>query len=177
MAPLFLIVSAPGRGKTTAVDRLAGALRVRGLTVGGILQRPLEGLGRRAGYDLVDIATEETLPFARRRPTVGGGHGAFAFDEAGWPWAAARIQAARRGADVLLVDEIGRLEAAGSGHLPALLAPVPGERARAWVLAVRDLAVPAVIEALGPPAARVEAPVGEEEIGQLAGAISGYPVP
>jgi hypothetical protein len=53
---------------------------------------------------------------------------------------------------------------------------VPGERARAWVLAVRDLALPTVLRAFGLPALQAEAPVGEQEIARLSEAIRGYPV-
>lgn len=177
MPALVLITSPPGRGKTTALLRLAEALRADGLAVGGVWQRAMEGAGYRAGYDLVDLATGDTLPLARRRPTADGPWGAFAFDESAWSWAAARIRTARLAADVMLVDEIGRLEAAGGGHLPALREVLPGERARTWVLAVRDLALPAVLTTFGPPVAQVQAPVAEEEIGRLATAIGGYPVP
>ena len=79
----------------------------------------------------------------------GGGLG-YTFEVDGWQWAAQRVRQARRGADVVVVDELGRLEARGEGHLPALTQPLRGERARVWLLCVRADAAAAVQQRLGP---------------------------
>ncbi len=153
----------PGAGKTTWLLRRADTLRARGLAVGGLVQPVLPGEGWSEGYDLLDLATGERIAFARRDPT--GTH--FAFDPGAWAWAAERIRAARHGADVLLVDECGRLEAEGGGHLPALLAPSTDERCRRWILAVRREVLAPLRARLGLPAATVRLPGGIPRLGQL----------
>jgi nucleoside-triphosphatase THEP1 len=158
------VVSAPGEGKTTALERTALRLRAGGLTVGGVVQRAIDEGGGRHGYELVDVATGVHRPFARRRALPGPGGLGFDFEPDGWAWAAARIRQARGHADVLLVDELGRLEAEGRGHLPALLEHPGRERSQAWVLAVRDLAVGPLIERLGEPDATLSAPAGDGEL-------------
>jgi len=157
----------PGAGKTSWLLARADLLRGRGLSVGGFVQPAVPGEGWREGYDLLDLASGERIPFARRapRPPVGGL--GFAFDPAAWAWAAERIRAARLDADVLVVDECGRIEAEGGGHLTALLAPLPGERCGRWIVAVRREVLPALRARLGPPTATVRLPGGTPRLRPL----------
>ncbi len=161
---LLLAVGAPGRGKTTAVEAAAAKLREAGWKIGGVVQQARDLGALRQGYDLVDLATGARFPFAKRRARPEPGQLGFSFDPAGWAWAAERIHAARRDADVLVVDELGRLEARALGHLPALLEVVDGERARVWLLSVRDLARGPLAGMLGAPTALVEVPAGADEL-------------
>ena len=158
----------PGSGKTSWLLGRADLLRGRGLRVGGFVQPGLPGEGWREGYDLLDLATGERVPFGRRAPEgPAPGRPGFVFDPAAWAWAADRIRAARLEADALLVDECGRIEAEGGGHLPALLAPVPGERCGLWILAVRREVLPALRARLGVPQATVRLPGGTPRLGRL----------
>ena len=84
-----------------------------------------------------DLATGDERSFVSLAPHAPPGTPRFAFDAAGWAWAADRIQRDRVLLDVLVVDEIGRLEAAGDGHMPALLDRMTGGNARWWLLSVR----------------------------------------
>jgi nucleoside-triphosphatase THEP1 len=160
------IVAAPRQGKTTAILQLARSLAGAGVTCTGVAQPACLQDGRVVGYALQDIPGGEQQPFATRRPAgppprsashLPPGrppdHGfpepaalAFRFDDTGLSWAAARIQ---RRADVLLVDELGWLEAAGKGHLPAVQAAQRHGLHQAAVLAVRQDALPAVQSRLG----------------------------
>ena len=153
------VTGAPGSGKTTLVGDLLRRLRERGLEVGGITQPALVEGGERVGYQLRDERTGEERLFARRSPRRGGaerrrekrgeGELGFSFDAEAWAWAAERIRRARAEADVLVVDELGRLEARGEGHLPALVERVKADRVRALVLSVRADCAPALEEQLG----------------------------
>jgi nucleoside-triphosphatase len=152
-------------GKTTALQGLAERLRSAGLRVGGIVQPAIHEGGERVGYDVLDLASGERRALARRgaqrRPDGCG----YVFEAGAWSWAAERLRAARRECDVLVADELGHVEAAGDGHLPALLG-AGDDRARLWLLGVRQEAGAALEERLGAfdltltPAVDVEALAG-----------------
>ncbi|MBW2731955.1 MAG: DUF2478 domain-containing protein [Deltaproteobacteria bacterium] len=148
------IVGARGAGKSTRLAQLATALRDKGLRVGGVLQPAGERdeHGKAQGYDLLDLKTQQTRPFARC--SAAG----YAFEAEGWAWARERIEEARREADVLIVDELGRLEADGAGHLKGLRSPLPKQRAQLWLLGVRWDREVAVAAQLGAPVLRVVLP-------------------
>jgi nucleoside-triphosphatase THEP1 len=144
------VVGSPGSGKTTFVGELLRLLRERGLEVGGITQPALTEEDQRVGYLLRDERTGEQRAFARRKPKTAEGGLGFSFDAEAWSWAAERIREARSTVDLVVVDELGRLEARGEGHLPALLARAEQEHARVLLLSVRADCAPAIREALGP---------------------------
>ncbi len=139
------VVGAARSGKTTAVCRIALTLRARGLAVGGIAQPSTRSGAAVTGYLLEDIATGEQRPFITRDPATS----CPVFETEGWLWAAERIRAARRSQDVLVVDELGLVEARGGGHLRALVEQDVADRTDLWLLAVRDVAADAVQSRLG----------------------------
>lgn len=169
---LAAVVGQRGVGKTRAILRLVDGLRERGLALGGVAQpatheqgarggEPLSECGPsardrhcvRVGYRLRDVATGEEVDFARARPSTpgldsGGGLG-FSFEPQGWSRARELIVAARHSADAVVVDELGRLEAEGGGHLPALLEPLERQRAQLYVVAVRADRLEAIMRRLG----------------------------
>jgi nucleoside-triphosphatase THEP1 len=146
VATVFLIHGPRGSGKTTAAERLAEALACRGVEVGGFFQRTMiDGSGQR-GYDLVRARDRsQTLPLARRESATASG---FAFSapafRAGFDWLKQDAGSAR----VLVVDEVGRLEAAGNGHVPAIRWALALE-GRLLLLAVREDVLDRVVGALG----------------------------
>lgn len=153
------IVAAPRRGKTSALLELARRLAEVGVTCTGIAQPARCEDGQVVGYELEDIPRGERRPFATRRRSrpsplrpprdQAPGRGALAFhiDDAGLAWASTRIQ---RRADVLLVDELGWLEASGDGHLPAVETALRRALHRAAVFAIRQDALPAIESRVGP---------------------------
>ena len=145
----FAVVGAQGAGKTTAVQHLCDQLRADGHVVAGVLQPARHEGDLRVGYDLLDPSDGARFDLAARKETFGPAELCYAFDEGGWDWGADRIARARREADVLVVDELGKLEARGQGHLPALVRAVDDERCAVWVLSVREGAAAAVSDALG----------------------------
>jgi nucleoside-triphosphatase len=158
---LAVVTGGRGAGKTTTLARLAALLAARGLRIGGVVQPVEEQQGERVGYLLRDLATGQERPFARRREEGARG---FDFDEKSWAWARQRIVEARRAADVVVVDELGLLEAQGEGHLPALAEPVEPERARLWLLGVRADRAAEIEARLGPPRVELEAPATEAAV-------------
>lgn len=165
-ARFVAVVGPPGAGKTTAVNALVDALVAKELTVGGVLQPPLEDEdGLRSGYDLRDLSRGTQRPFARRRATERG----FDFEKDGWSWAADRLAEAKAKCDVVIVDELGRLEARGEGHLPSLaaMAESPGQAA-VLIGTVRQECVESMRSTLGNPALNLQAPLEPEEVEKAA---------
>lgn len=113
-------------GKTTLVEKYLASAAGQGLRIAGILARGLWKDNCRAGFDLVNLSDGNTTPLARRRPHPDPQHHLiFDFLDTGMR-AGARALAPRqcRQADIVVVDEVGRLEARGEGwasHIKALL--------------------------------------------------------
>jgi len=119
--PRFFGISAEPRiGKTTAIRKLALMVKKRGVEYTGVAQPAIvEVRGKREivwGYRLLDLVTGESRPFARKTKGDEAGMG-FRLEKEGFDWAAKRI---KRPAPLLIVDELGWVEARGKGHLPAI---------------------------------------------------------
>jgi len=100
-------------GKTTVCRALVHLAQQRGCSVRGILTSPiLDPAGQRLGFALLDLATAEQRELARVDRDYGGpGVGPFHFDPAVLQWGHDIVtRALAEGCDLLVVDEIGRLE-------------------------------------------------------------------
>lgn len=128
------LVGRPGSGKTTSLESVAGRLARRGVTVGGVLQPRILEDDHTTGYRLTVIGSPGAPSLLARRRATGRG---FDFDPDAFATAAHGIQRAVRSSAIVIVDELGTLEANGEGHLPALTAPGPTSAA-VWLLAVRE---------------------------------------
>lgn len=125
-----LLVGEIGAGKTTVCQRLAEALRRRGLPLGGIISQPrYDGQGRKRELYAVDLWSGQ----CRRLATVGAqaasdgppaglAQGPYVFDPATFAWAvqAVRVSLAHSPA-LVIVDEIGPLELEAQAGLAPLL--------------------------------------------------------
>jgi nucleoside-triphosphatase THEP1 len=142
-----------GSGKTTLAGQIVALLRERGQTVAGILAPGLLQEGRRAGFDLVNLATGEKTALARETPHVEGPHARwsrFAFAEEGLALGRRALGPDAAGADVVVVDEVGPFELAGggwAGSLDGLARDVRGS----LLLVVRGAVVEAVAARWGSP--------------------------
>jgi nucleoside-triphosphatase THEP1 len=128
---LFVVTGPVGSGKTTLLRTLATAAAAGGLEPAGFLQERVGAGGGPADYDLVLLGGGERLPLLRRAPD-----GSPRFAAAAWPRAAAALPSAP-GAPLWIVDELGREEAAGAGHLPALRAALERGGPQRLVASVR----------------------------------------
>ena len=111
-------------GKTTVCRALVHLAQQRGRSVRGILTSPiLDQAGRRLGFALLDLATAEQRELARVDRDYGGpGVGPFHFDPAVLQWGHVIVtRALAEGCDLLVVDEIGRLELEQSTGFSGLL--------------------------------------------------------
>ena len=121
MADVVVLYGPPGVGKHAATLRLAELLAARGLRVGGFFQQATGDDPDRRSYDLVRFA-DRTQAIALARPGVQRDEAAescvcslvFSRDAlaTGLTW----LREDATWADVLVIDEISKLEVAGDGH-------------------------------------------------------------
>jgi nucleoside-triphosphatase THEP1 len=136
---IVLLTGARGSGKTTLLREVAARARGAHAQVGGILQHVVWQDGERCGYDVEDLATGRTAPLCRLKsagsPAVRAWEaGPFEFLPRGVALGRRAIRRAG-GADLVLIDEVGLLEAAGRGWAPLLDRLVNGRRgSMAWVV-------------------------------------------
>jgi len=154
--PVVLLTGPTGSGKTTLATALVEYLREQGVTVAGILAPGLLHEGRRTGFDIVDLATGERAPLAREQHEGGASHvrwSRFAFSAEGLALGNRALAVNAAGAELVVVDEVGPLELAGSGWAPALdaLADSPA----GLVLVVRESVLEDVRARWGSAAAAV----------------------
>ena len=141
-----IVTGATGSGKTTLVQAVIERLRARGAHVAGILAPGHLADGRRTGFDIVNLATGERKPLAREEEHVTGRHprwSRFAFSPDGLALGHAALGEDARGADVVVIDEVGPFELSGGGWADALDA-LAATSSGAMLLVVREAVVDAV---------------------------------
>jgi nucleoside-triphosphatase THEP1 len=125
LASVVVLYGARGAGKTTTVLRLAELLRAEGLRVGGFLQQAVvDDLGRR-GYELVHLAGCGQSVSLARPGKASDAEGeltacSFAFSRDAFAAGRAWLREDATRADVLVIDEVSKLEVGGQGHCEAL---------------------------------------------------------
>jgi len=140
--PLFLWTGPRHAGKTSQLLHLESAARQQGLPLAGILSLSVYHADHLVGFDLLDIATRQTRPLARRTQPLQR----FTFDSAAFAWGSeilARIET--RNAHLIILDEFGPLELRGSGWRPAADRLIQTTRTP-LLLVVRD----GLVSAVGP---------------------------
>ncbi len=117
--PCVIIHGGIGAGKTGIARMLSDMLAEQRIVVGGILSPRLVDGDETVGYSIRDILSGEERPFAALEPP-GIATGRFYITRDGIDFARRAIERAARTAQVVFVDEVGRLELIGEGHAPAL---------------------------------------------------------
>jgi nucleoside-triphosphatase THEP1 len=146
----WALVSGPrGAERSDLARRVAAGLAAAGLRVAGFVQRSTH-----EGRDVRDIVLErvgraDAVALALAGRTARAGEEEFcslAFDLAGFAQARGWLEADAPGADVLVLDDVARLEAAGRGHHDAVRAALAASDARPVVLSVRADQLLAVLD-------------------------------
>ncbi len=116
-------------GKTTVCRKAVQLARQRGWSVHGFLTTTIfDRAGQRLGFTLHNLATSEERELARVDLDFGGpGVGPFHFDPAVLQWGHDIVtRALAEGCDLLVIDEIGRLELEQSTGFNGLLDVLAG---------------------------------------------------
>jgi len=154
--PHLIVVTGPsGAGKTPTVIAAARALSGRGVGVGGFVQLAAFSAGKKVGFTIRDLTSDEEHPLATRVALGEGDHGTgYRFDPGGF--ALARRSLERAPVDgVLVVDEIGPVELRGAGHMPSLRRAIKRKRPVVCLLSVRRALIPALLARLAAPSVTV----------------------
>ena len=113
-SPVVILTGERASGKTAVAAAVVERLRAAGLKVGGILAPGRFRDGARFSFDIVNLSTGASLPFGCREPGPG-----WVEEKCFWVnpegLKLGRAALARSDADVVVVDEVGPWELAGSG--------------------------------------------------------------
>jgi nucleoside-triphosphatase len=117
MGTALLVTGAPGVGKTTLVRAVAAAC---GKRAGGFVTEEIREEGRRVGFRVCSLEGAKAV-LAHVRATRGPRVGRYqvdvpAFEAVG----VSALEAATRGADLIVVDEIGKMESLSQRFVEAL---------------------------------------------------------
>lgn len=150
-----LITGAKGADKSGAAARVAEMLAARGIRVGGVIQSPVREGGETVAYRARRVGSPgDELLLGRRGAAPEGAraealceHCSFVFDLDAFAETASWIRRAAAERDVIVIDEVSKLEASGGGHHDAIRDAL-GARALV-VLVVRADQLFAIVERFG----------------------------
>ena len=143
--PRIVLVTSPQHtGKSSLISRYIKLCRQHGIRVAGILAEGLWENNRRSGFNLVDLSSGNRVPLAVRCAPHGRAQVSFDFFQDGIEAGQAALEVDRCAtAELIIVDEVGKLEVIGQGwaqYLPSLL-ELPG---KTHIWAVRESLVDTV---------------------------------
>jgi len=143
--PRIIIVTSPQHtGKSSLIARYIECCRQHDVNVAGILAEGLWKNDQRSGFNLVDLTTGHRVPLAVRCARHGRAQISFEFFPEGIDAAHAALDAqCCTTADIIVVDEVGKLEIMGEGWAP-LLPSLLNLTGKTHIWAVRESLVDAV---------------------------------
>ena len=152
VARIVLLTGPVGVGKTTVAELVVGLAQRQGMVCGGVLAPAMvNSCGQKVGIWGLDLATGDRRILARTDRDLGGPSiGSYSFDASALDWAVGAVDKSIGACDLLIVDEIGKLELwRGVGLAPLLSSLSAGEAERVLVL-VRDSLLSELRARLGP---------------------------
>lgn len=166
---LVFIEGPPQSGKTRCLLALVAALKEAGHSVGGIAQPAVHQSDERVGYRLLDVESGETSTFAERvNPSAPAAAGRrYQFEPTAFTRSRDLLKRAVLEHPIVCVDELGRLEARGQGHLPGLQQALLQKQPRVLLATVRADAAPALMLLLGRPTVTLAPTADAAELGEL----------
>ncbi len=147
MQPRLTLVVAPlNAGKTTHLLKLIDEAERNGLVVSGVLALANP---EKTWYRLKDLSTTESGRALSEKQGLGKDRiGRFFINDEAFAWANALIEQSLETADVVVFDEIGKLETQEHGLAPSFHKALAQERATI-LAAVRDVHVKVVMKHFG----------------------------
>lgn len=168
VARIGLLTGPVGVGKTTVAERIVGLAQRQGLTCGGLLAPAMmNSSGQKAGIWGVDLLGGERRILARTDQELGGPVvGPYSFDAEALDWAVDVVGNAIGACDLLIVDEIGKLELWCDVGLASILPRLAASEATRSLILVRDFLL-GELQARLAPAAQIVFEVNEENRGDV----------
>ena len=144
-----VVVTGPSNsGKTVAVTAVAGRLQTAGVHVAGFVQ-PGEFLeGKKMGFIIRNLVTDERAPLASLGERGDGDFGTrFQFFDEGFRLGSEALS--RTASDsVVIIDELGPIELRGQGHMPAVRKALAVADLGGAMIVVRRSLVPSLLAEL-----------------------------
>ncbi|MGE3551204.1 MAG: nucleoside-triphosphatase [Geobacter sp.] len=142
---VFIITGEHGSGKSSLAAALAGLLRAAGQKPAGIIAEGYWEQDKRAGFELLDLASGARTSLCRREPGGETRAGEFRFFAEGLAAGRAAFSAEKlSAAGAIFLDEVGFLELEGGGWAPQLEGLL-GENGPDLILVARDYLLERII--------------------------------
>ncbi len=110
--PFIIIVGERGEGKTTFITRIVESLNAKKINYTGFYALGEGAVNLRTGYNLVLLPQNKTMALSRRIAECGTPQKSFEFNAEALKIGEKQLENAKKG-DVIIVDEIGRMELEG----------------------------------------------------------------
>jgi nucleoside-triphosphatase len=116
------ITGLPGSGKTETLLRIINLLEEEGIKVGGMITEPIVEKQRRSGFQIVDWLTKESMVFAHKDLKSRVRSGSYGVNLAALEDLGIRaLTDARQNADVVVIDEVGKMEVESEAFTKAVV--------------------------------------------------------
>jgi nucleoside-triphosphatase THEP1 len=142
----IVVVTGPSNGGKTEVAAAAvKCLRDDGVQVCGFLQPGEFQDGRKVGFRLRDVATDEEVLLATLGDRSAGEFGTrYRFSDDGFRLARQALSRAVSGS-IVIIDELGPVELRGRGHMPSVRRALMEPDLRGAIIVVRRTLVPSLL--------------------------------
>lgn len=142
----YILTAEQGQGKTIRCLEIINQLQSAGESVGGIIAPGFWKNNVRSGFDLMDVETNKTIPFAQRETKEDWVKiKAFYFNPKAISFGESVLRSAVRENDWIVLDEIGKLDIKGNlwSVVFSELIKVPNKN---WIICIRDIFVEEVVQ-------------------------------
>lgn len=108
---IILVTGEPGVGKTTAILKVAEALKAEGYRIGGMISREVREGGIRVGFEIIDVKSSNRGWLAHVRQQFGPKLGKYRvnLNNLNRVGVSAILEAVKE-CDIIVIDEIGPME-------------------------------------------------------------------
>ena len=126
---LLLVTGSPGVGKTTVLLKVVEALKSRGYGVGGMISREVRSMGKRIGFEILDLTNGRTGWLASISYHGGPQVGRYRVNLSDLNDVGVRaVVEADQSLDAVIVDEIGPMELLSSRFREAVTKVAEGRK-------------------------------------------------